>query len=590
MFFFVYIGFKRANMPKTKTKKKRAKRKPKMRPPRVYRDARGPYIRRGGKRIRVKSDMSNAELIKMVIKYFLRRKTRRRKKKKAGDAASIAKRGAELEAFNRRQSQRYATLQKLEDTESRLKQERKLIGQKEAEIDRKQAMILAARPNDYNAIADEFRRFMKALNDSKMSMAPTRGQITPRPVMPTGPRPRIKGRATPRPPNYPPPPLGRIPNPPTPALPLNPPPRQRALIEAKKPPVFMEFEGKMYTPEEAIKYGTALMKLLKEEKKNAAAVESKLRGKEVELKIKERELRKKEVKSRLSGLNKKQVSEIAGIRYNSVAYRDTTKPEMVDAILLNLGTRGTKRLYMKIEDAEDVWAAGARKVYEMESKAAEVKRKEEEDAEAEEIAADAADAEEAKEEDEEEDEDEEEGEDEDEEPPPPPLEDDTTGKGLGKMRGLLGSEINDLMSAINAEWYIGLAARDKIKDLQPGDRRQFGFVMNTDRAKGPGIHWVGVWVDLDHAKSIEYYDPLGIHPPRMFQYQIKSLIPKNLPYYLKFKTNLIRNQHAKTDTCGWHSIKFLIHRSKGKDWKFCTGYYDNTESEIKKFKNVFGYI
>ena len=55
------------------------------------------------------------------------------------------------------------------------------------------------------------------------------------------------------------------------------------------------------------------------------------------------------------------------------------------------------------------------------------------------------------------------------------------------------------------------------------------------------------------------------------------------------KVNQVKQQSDVSDTCGWHSMRFLLERAKGNSWKFASGYTDLKEEEAEKLKAQNGY-
>lgn len=162
-----------------------------------------------------------------------------------------------------------------------------------------------------------------------------------------------------------------------------------------------------------------------------------------------------------------------------------------------------------------------------------------------------------------------------------------SGKGLAGV-GLTTDDLNEMLK--KHKWFLGTIASDMISTLKPEDRKQFGFIMNKDISSKGGSHWVAVWINTATDKSIEYYDPLAKKPSKHFQEDIKGLVDKlKLPFYLKFKINKIKNQSNTSDTCGFHSARFLMERAKGNEWRFSTGFTDLKEREANQFRIQRGY-
>jgi hypothetical protein len=165
------------------------------------------------------------------------------------------------------------------------------------------------------------------------------------------------------------------------------------------------------------------------------------------------------------------------------------------------------------------------------------------------------------------------------------------GKGRRLGKGLSDQEINMLMGKYPL--FEGTHAANEMKDVKVS--KKFGCVFNTKPRKIRHGHWCGLYVDSGDDKSIEWFDPFGEDPPSMISKGIKHIVKKlNPDEYLKYKVNRIQVQDPRTDTCGYHSMKFLINRFKGKPFAEVTGY--NVKSEEPKAQKMqdkfenFGYI
>ena len=80
------------------------------------------------------------------------------------------------------------------------------------------------------------------------------------------------------------------------------------------------------------------------------------------------------------------------------------------------------------------------------------------------------------------------------------------------------------------------------------------FVMNTDPANKPGVHWVAVYVDSD--KNGEYFDSYG---------RPSEISEKLLRKYSKYwQCNTKRLQGMFSSVCGQYCIYFLLQRHYGE--------------------------
>jgi hypothetical protein len=164
-------------------------------------------------------------------------------------------------------------------------------------------------------------------------------------------------------------------------------------------------------------------------------------------------------------------------------------------------------------------------------------------------------------------------------------------------KGLWNYEIDEIMKDYkDKEGFLGVIPRDGLDYIydKMEERKPLSFIMNTLGSNDKRVgHWVAINIDDD---NVEYYDPLGDEPDDDFNEDIKSIVDKyNSSVFQKFKINKIKKQSDKTNTCGWHSMAFLVKRYNGEDFKDSTGYNDvingekNIKKVIKKYKK-FGTI
>ena len=154
-------------------------------------------------------------------------------------------------------------------------------------------------------------------------------------------------------------------------------------------------------------------------------------------------------------------------------------------------------------------------------------------------------------------------------------------------RGLSEIDIDKIMSKYPE--YLGTVASDEIEKLKIPHQGRFGFVMNLDKRKDKGSHWVSVFGDArpSGSSSIEYYNSFAEPPTADFMKQIKQVVSKmDGSTYLKFKENKIVQQDDNSSNCGYFATKFLIDRFRGKPFAEASGYDDHIkgEKDIEKFK------
>jgi hypothetical protein len=167
------------------------------------------------------------------------------------------------------------------------------------------------------------------------------------------------------------------------------------------------------------------------------------------------------------------------------------------------------------------------------------------------------------------------------------------GKGKGEEEGLYDYQIEQIMSPYKKKGFKGVYASDEINNIPLKKDEKFSFVMNLDKHNQAGSHWIAVFCDPNpKTGSLDYYDPLADEPSEDFMKRIKKLIEKiNPETYLKFKVNRVKEQNASSN-CGWHSMRFLMDRYKGKPFIDASGFSKIRESEKKAkiMKKKFGYL
>jgi hypothetical protein len=173
---------------------------------------------------------------------------------------------------------------------------------------------------------------------------------------------------------------------------------------------------------------------------------------------------------------------------------------------------------------------------------------------------------------------------------------DLNGAGIqphaGDPTGLTDVQINEAMR--KHKRYAGTFAADEMSTIPISST--FGFIMNTEPRAIHHGHWIAVYVDSEDAKAVEYFDPFGEEPNETFMKALAPLVEQlDCDEYLKLKINRIKVQDITTDTCGWHSMKFLTDRFSGKPFREITGFDDSIrgEADVEKLKQkykVYGYI
>lgn len=167
---------------------------------------------------------------------------------------------------------------------------------------------------------------------------------------------------------------------------------------------------------------------------------------------------------------------------------------------------------------------------------------------------------------------------------------DIVGSGKAKIKGLWNYELEQLMKKYVKYGFVGVYPIDKIKKIPINSNNQtISFIMNTMPENIKQGHWVSVLLTKN---TLEYFDPFGYPPSDIFITNIKSILNQWTNEPLQFKINRIKAQSVKTDTCGWHSIKFLIDRYHGKSFREISKYNKligvlKSEKQINQFKKKF---
>lgn len=172
-------------------------------------------------------------------------------------------------------------------------------------------------------------------------------------------------------------------------------------------------------------------------------------------------------------------------------------------------------------------------------------------------------------------------------------------QGEGKKdndEGLTDTDINKIMEPYKI--YIKTISKDEldemIKYIIDHNIYKCCFIMNTlerNQYKEVG-HWQAFYICLDDPYySIEFFDSYGSKPDYRIINKFKYMINKmEIPTFIKFKYNKIKQQYNDTSTCGLHSILFLIKRIYNISFKDATNYnktIKETEEDVNKLKEFY---
>ena len=90
------------------------------------------------------------------------------------------------------------------------------------------------------------------------------------------------------------------------------------------------------------------------------------------------------------------------------------------------------------------------------------------------------------------------------------------------------------------------------------------FICNTDKASGPGTHWVAIY--FDDKKNCSYFDSYGISPGGRLKYFALNNSNGSVMFNEKWLQSLI------SVNCGLYVIYFLHHAARGVKLKDITGW------------------
>lgn len=110
--------------------------------------------------------------------------------------------------------------------------------------------------------------------------------------------------------------------------------------------------------------------------------------------------------------------------------------------------------------------------------------------------------------------------------------------------------------------------------------KKLGIVLNLDGYKGPGSHWVALYIDK-HNKTIEYFDSTGQPPNSNIKYYIELL--QNLFQKYRYLQNKYKHQSLDTE-CGVYSVYYIIRRLLGFNFESITSNIIE-DKQMKQFRN-----
>ena len=164
-----------------------------------------------------------------------------------------------------------------------------------------------------------------------------------------------------------------------------------------------------------------------------------------------------------------------------------------------------------------------------------------------------------------------------------------------KQEGMNSDEIAQVLKK-KTHHVIPVIASDQIATLLPlvnNKTQRFGFVINSQSEKKPGLHWKAIYFDRKRAE-VCYFDSLVSEPTEAVMRGIKQIMRKMAdPLYFKLKINRIKFQANDTSTCGPFALKFIADMYAGKQFKVATRFTDDSidgEKSIRKYISRWGYV
>jgi len=182
--------------------------------------------------------------------------------------------------------------------------------------------------------------------------------------------------------------------------------------------------------------------------------------------------------------------------------------------------------------------------------------------------------------------------------------DDIIIRGDGKEvdeRGLSNTEIDEIMKPLG-DFYLGTIAHDQIHSMiipKIKPRSNGAFIINTDPALKGGSHWQAIahFSSPNSTHEINFFDSFADPIDNKLRKDLKDIANKlDAQTFLKLKENSVQLQDDRTSTCGFHCIRFILDRHRGKTFAQATGYDDKVkndsirgEGEINRFKKQIGF-
>lgn len=112
-------------------------------------------------------------------------------------------------------------------------------------------------------------------------------------------------------------------------------------------------------------------------------------------------------------------------------------------------------------------------------------------------------------------------------------------------------------------------------------RRPYGIIVNTDKCKDPGEHWVSIWLSKNGCG--EYFDSFGLPP----------LLPEILDVLNKYCDqgwiyNCVQLQSVTSQACGQYCIAYMKWKCQNKSLDdFIASFNGNEMPNDEKISKMF---
>ena len=129
---------------------------------------------------------------------------------------------------------------------------------------------------------------------------------------------------------------------------------------------------------------------------------------------------------------------------------------------------------------------------------------------------------------------------------------------------------------VTRKLFAGVIAQDELPQLNP--KSPSFYVVNTDRAEGPGLHWTVVFITNNSCS--EFFDSLA-RPPISYSPHFTNFLIANGPNYLMSKKRI---QSSLSDACGQFCIYYAFHRCLAYTFEDILNMFSDTHLLVNDIK------